>query len=103
MTNERTRLPPKESKALILEAAVAAAVTHGYAAFTRKQVAAIAEKSPALVTVYFKSMPLLRRAVMRQAIKDEALPIIAQGVALGDATALKAPAELRARALGSLK
>jgi AcrR family transcriptional regulator len=96
-------MAPKERKAEILQAALKVAAICGLTTFTRAQVADEAGISPASVNKYFTTMAQLRRDVMRAAVRDECLKLIAQGIVLGDKQALKAPAELRARALASVR
>lgn len=98
-----TRKAPVERKAEILQAALHCAAAHGFASFTRDQVAERANVCPASVNRYFNTMANLRRDVMRAAVRDRVLPVIAQGLVLRDRHALKAPADLRAQALGSVK
>jgi len=93
------RLPPKERKKLLLDAATAAAVEHGYGRFTREHVAQRAEVGPSLVNKYFTTMALLRRAVMGAAIKDENLSIIREGIVLRDSRAMKVGDELKKKAM----
>ena len=98
----KTRMKPADRKNAILDAAVATASKVGFANLRLAQVAQIAECSNALVVQHFATMVQLRRAVMRKAIKDRTLPIIAAGIAIGDPTAAKVPPELRKAALASL-
>nr|WP_297388215.1 helix-turn-helix domain-containing protein [uncultured Roseateles sp.] len=97
------RLPPKDRKAAILDAALLVAADKGYARMTRDDVAGAAGVSPALVSTYFTTMAQLRRDVMRAAVKREVLPVLAQGLVARDSQALKASDDLRARALGSVR
>jgi AcrR family transcriptional regulator len=100
MTYEK--LSGAEREVQILAAAVTAAETYGYTRFTLQQVATIAGVDKSLPIHYFGTMVKLRRKVMRAAIKRECLAVIAQGLALRDPHAQKAPDELRQRALQSL-
>ncbi len=61
---------------------------------TRDNVAAIAHCSPALVSHYFPTMPQLKRAVMREAIRIKDAKIVAFGLMNQDEQARKAPEEL---------
>lgn len=97
------RMAPKERKAEILEAALKVATVCGFTTFTRAQVADEAGISPASVNKYFTTMAQLRRDVMRAAVREGSLKLIAQGIVLGDKQALKAPDELKARALASVR
>lgn len=93
----------RERKAAILAAALALAPSVGYARLTRDDIGRRAGMAPALVSYYFGTMPDLRRAIMREAIRVECLAVIAQGLAVRDRHALRASDELRRRALDSLK
>lgn len=98
----RSRRDPETRKSLILAAALTVAERDGFANVTRKAIAAEAYVSEPLVNKYLGTLPQLRRTVMRQAIKHELLSIIAQGIAGGNAYALKASPELKAKALATL-
>lgn len=69
---------------------------------TREGIARAAGVSDALVTYHLGTMADLRRAVMREAVRAECLPVIAQGITARDRHALKAAPELRQKALASL-
>lgn len=96
------KLEARERLSQILAAALKAAAKHGYQRITREAIARAAGVSEALVTHYMGTMPELRRAVMREAIRTECLPVVAQGVASRDRHALKAPHPLQQKALDSL-
>lgn len=96
------RLKPTDRKRHILAAALADARKRGYMQVTLLSVADAAECSRGLVIHYFATMQQLRRAVMRAAIANRDLPIVAQGLAARDAQALKAPEDLRKAALASI-
>lgn len=95
------RLEPNERKRSILHAAVTMARTHGWLNMTREHVARQAGVSVGLVSRYLGTMPRVRQHVMREAIRLEHAEIVAQGLAINDAIALKAPDALR-RAAGRL-
>ncbi len=87
----------------ILEAAVRVASSPGgWSKLTRETVARAAGCSDALVSVHFGTMTVLRRDIMRHAIRARCLPIIAQGVAAGDKRAVAAPDALKREALATL-
>ena len=86
----------------ILSVAVELAVEVGYYNITRDAVAAAAGVSFGLVSKYFGTMTQLKNDVMRRAIKQETLSIIAQGLANGDKRAKNAPLALRTAAVGEL-
>ena len=94
----KQRLPPNDRRALVLEAALYAAEHRGYRCMTRDHIAARAEVSPSLVSLYLGTMPQLRRVVMREAVKRKIVRIVAQGLAERDPAALRADLALRARA-----
>lgn len=96
------RMAPADRKASILDAALAAARKHGYNDFRLVHVAELAECSTGLVMSYYKTMAQVRRDVMRAAIRDELLPIIATGIVLKDPYCRKITPELRARALATI-
>ncbi len=101
MNTPRLRLKPKDRKLQILDAMLAEAEATGYTRVTREAIATRAACSPNLVSNYFKTMPQLRRTLMRNAVRQERLKIIAEGVVLKDPHALEAPEELRKRALAA--
>jgi hypothetical protein len=86
----------------ILAAAVRLACDVGYTHVTRDAIALAAGCSPALVSEMFGTMCATRRVIMRAAVANHVLPVIAQGLALRDPHALRAPAELRVLAAESL-
>jgi AcrR family transcriptional regulator len=96
------RLKPTDRKAQILEAAVQLSAAQGYSHVTREGIATAAECAPGLVSNYFGTMTNLRRDIMRAAIRQRNLTIIAQGLAAKDAHACKAPDELKKAALETL-
>ncbi len=96
------RLPPADRKQQIMAAALIAAKRIGYTSVKRSDIAEEAEVTNSLVSRYWGTMPKLRRAIMRRAIKLEHLTIIAQGLVANDANALKAPQALKQQALQQL-
>lgn len=99
---KQQRLHPRERTELILSAAVDVAKEKGFFNVTRENVATKAGCSVGIITLRFKTMPALRSAVMRRAVRDKVLTIIGQGVAAGDRIASTVPASLRKRAVASL-
>lgn len=73
-----------------------------YQRITREQIARSAGIPPSLIAYHCGTMADLRRDIMREAVRVEHLPVIAQGLAMRDRHAQKAPEELRQRALQSL-
>lgn len=96
------RLDPKQRTQQILSAAVKVAKRNGYLNITREDVAAEAGCSIGLVTLRFQTMTQLKRAVIRHAVKEQVLEVIAQGIVAKDAHALRAPEELRKQAVAAL-
>lgn len=79
----------------ILAAAVAEAQAKGFHAVTRQGVAARAGVSEALVSHHMGTMVSLKRNIMRAAVRDGIVSIVAEGLASRDKQALKASEELR--------
>ena len=98
----RQRLTPTLRKAEILQSAIFLAEEYGYKSFTRSNVASRAGCSEGLVTKYFPTINILRRAVVGAAISQENLNIIAQALVMGDPRARKAPENLRRQAAETL-
>jgi hypothetical protein len=98
----KSRVNAKDRKKQILTAAVDLAQAEGFHHITREGVAAAAGVSEGLVSKHFGTMAALRRAVMRAAINQEILEIVAQGLSIGDPCAIKAPDALKADAARSL-
>ena len=96
------RLNPEVRSQLIIDAGLRVASVHGWRAVTREKVANEAQISPAMINIRFSTMAQLLRSVMRKAIEDKMLHVIAQGYAAGDPTALKIDDELKRLAFSSL-
>ena len=99
---KQTKMHPSDRIAQILDAALVVASKVGYARLTREDIAKRADVPASLISYHLGTMPALRRKIMREAIRTECLPVVAQGLAIRDRFALKAPADLRARAVASL-
>ena len=89
------RLDPVVRTAELLRTAVEVASVRGWRAMTRECVAVAAGVSPALVSARLGTMDALRRSVMRAAIRQQVVSIVAEGLAVGDPHARKAPDELK--------
>lgn len=99
----KRRLLPDDRKAEILNAALKLAERPGgWSKLTRDLVAQTAGCADGLVSKYFGTMITFRRTIMRAAIKDNNLSILAQGLASNDPTARKIPPELKVKALHEL-
>lgn len=89
----------KIETSVILKAAMFVAERDGFNKITRKQIALKAGVSLGVVSQAFGTMVKLKRTVMRRAIKDEILSIIAVGLGMRDKTAMKATDEIKRKAL----
>jgi AcrR family transcriptional regulator len=92
------RLPKGERRAEILQAALDIAGSVGVDKVTLTDVARRVGVTHNLVLHYFKTVTQLRRDVMRAAVKQRIVPIVARGIFLRDAHALKADDALKAAA-----
>ncbi len=99
----QTKLCARQRTEQILAAALAIAPRVGYARLTRDEIAERAKVPPSLVSYHLGTMTEARRLIMREAVRVECLPVIAQGLACKDRHALKASEELRTRAIESLR
>lgn len=86
----------------ILIAAIFVAERDGFNNINREEIARKAGVSTGVVSQAFGTMIKLKRTVMRHAIQDENIEIIAAGLGVRDKTAMKAPDELKRRALDHL-
>lgn len=93
-----SRLTHKVRKAELIAVALKVARIHGYTNMTRAQIAEEAKVTDSLVSKYWGTMHQVRRSVMRHAIISKDAVIVAQGLAVKDEIALKAPDELRRQA-----
>ena len=92
----------KETKERILQAAVTVAARDGYHAMRRDEIALEADCAASLINTYFHTMVQLRAAVMRRAVRDRVVPVVLAGLAINDAQALKAPADLKSEVFASM-
>lgn len=92
------RADSKSRKDHILRHALRLAERWGYDKITRADIADAAGISASLVTHHFGSMDWLRRMVMVEAVKQERIKVIAQGLANRSETARYAPTKLKHRA-----
>lgn len=96
------RMKPEVRREYILGVALDLAEVKHYLKITRFQLAEQCDISEGLVTHYFGTMTKLRRDIIRHAIKERRLPIIAQGLTSNDPHARKAPPELQREALNNV-
>lgn len=87
----------------LIAAALVVAEREGYMTMTREQIAAEAQCSPGLVSLHLGTMPAMRRMVMRAAVRQRVLRVVAQGLAMRDPVALKADATVRGAAVAGLQ
>ena len=99
MRKTRRREKPTVRKEQILHAAIELASKVGYQVILRDEIAAIIGASPALISFHFATMEQLRSEVMRAAIEREILPIIAQGLSIGDKQTQNLKPELRQKVI----
>lgn len=100
---KRRRLDKTIRHEEIMSAALAEASANGYQWITREGIAQRAGCSAGLVTNYFGTMIQLKRSVVRAAIAQRVLPVIAQALADGNEHARSAPEDLKAAALATIK
>ncbi len=86
----------------ILTAGLEIAKASGLAAVSGRSIAAALGVTRTTVMYHISSMPVLRRDIMRLAIKAEELAVIAEGLATGSLIAKNAPEALRRRAAEGL-
>lgn len=79
----------------LLQAALKLAEKEGWRTLTRDAVAAAAGVSGALVTVRLGTMDSLRRMVMRAAVRQRCVAVVAEGLVVGSPHARKADEALR--------
>lgn len=95
---KKGRINKRDRSAQLLTVGVLCAKEHGLYKITREQIANRAGVSESLIRKYFKTMDALRRAILREAVRNGVIEIVATGLAAGDPTARKAPPELKERA-----
>lgn len=89
------RSDPAARTAELLKVALNLAAAEGWRTLTRDRIAQVAGVSPALVSVRLGTMEALRRSVMRAAVKDRVVAVVAEGLLVGDKQARKADTSLR--------
>lgn len=90
------RLDPKDRTQQLLSVALHLAAREGWANLTHSAVAKTAGVSNGLVVSRLGTMAALRRSVMRAAVAQGVVPVVAEGLAAGDKHARKADEALRA-------
>lgn len=97
-----TRKDPKARYAAILDAAVKEATEKGVSNILRKDIALRAGVSEPMVNKHLGTITQTKRLIMRKAISDGVLPIIAEGLATREPHAMKISDELKQAALNTL-
>jgi len=95
----KTKTNPELRKDQIINVAVEIARKTGCYNLTRQDIANKANVSLALINLYFGTMNQLKIAVMRRAVKQGIIEIIAEGLGNNDPQACKATKELKEKAL----
>lgn len=85
----------KERAAALLQAALDLAARQGWHSLTHESIATVAGVSPSLVKVRLGTIADVRRAVMRAAVKQRCVRVVAQGLAVNDRAARAADYLLR--------
>lgn len=98
MTSSRLAPQVRTDQLTIVALALAEKAKGGYRSVSRSEIAEAAGVAPSLVSARLGTMDNVRRAIMRQAIKTENVKVLAQGLAVGDSHARKAPDALRQKA-----
>ena len=95
----RRRMSPAARYDEIISAAVRRSIDLGYNKISREDVALAAHCSPALVSQYLGTLTHMRRQIMRAAVTNEVLEVIAQGIVMGDKHAMRALESIRRMAI----
>ena len=92
----QTHLSAPDRTSSLLAVALLLAAQDGWRDLTRDALARTAGVSPALVSERLGTMDALRRSLMRAAVKQRVVSIVAEGLLARHPQALKADAALRA-------
>lgn len=95
----KTKVNPRLRKKQIINIAIDIAREKGLNNLSRSELSNRAKCSPALIHSHFGTMNQLKRQIMRAAIQQEIIEIIAEGLGNNDPQACKAPAELKGKAI----
>ena len=90
-----TRLSPAARTAALLHVALRLAAANGLHALTHASIASAAGVTNGLVVARLGTMEQVRRSVMRAAVRERCVPVVAEGLARRDVHAGKADSELR--------
>ena len=86
----------KQRAADLLQVALGTATSQGWHSLTHESIATVAGVSPSLVKVRLGPIADVRRAVMREAVRQRVLRVVSEGLIAHDRTARRADAALRA-------
>jgi AcrR family transcriptional regulator len=89
------KFKPEDRKAQIIAEALRQARQRGYQNVRVEHIAEVLSITPGLIYHYYKTVPLLKRAIMGAAIAQRVPEIVAQGLVSKDPRALNAPDELK--------
>lgn len=98
-----TRMSPLDRRAQILACALDEAKRVGYMNVDRGHISRRLDISRGTITRYFGALPHLRAAIMRAAITQGCVQVVAQGLAARDPLAQAAPERIRQLAIASLQ
>lgn len=98
----KSRIDPELRKKHILDIALVMAAKVGYHNLTRDGIANKANMSTGIITQRFGTIGKLKNLVLRTAIQQEILCIIAQGLANNDPQTQRLPKELKEKTLQSM-
>ena len=87
----------------IIAAGLSLAAAKGYQRVSRADLAQAVSVAEGTVSLHFGTMAQFRRSLMRAAVHQRNLAVLAQGLAARDHEALKAPASLRDAAANTLR
>lgn len=93
------RIDPDERKQQILDAAIKLAKQVGYHSITRDGVAQELGISHGLINNYFNTIEQLKKEVIKKAIEEQILEIIAQALGMGDKQILKISKDIKDKVL----
>lgn len=93
-----TRLDPKRRTDELLAVALRLAAANGWRTLTHADVAQAAGVSPGLVVARLGTKTSMLRDVMRAAVREGVVAVVAEGLAVSDKQAMRADEQLRERA-----
>lgn len=99
---ERTRLDPEARKTDILDVALKLARKIGYKSVTATELAKACDCGHPLIFYHFKSMMILKDAIMEEAVRLEDPIVLMQGLSDKNPIAVAAPDHLKQKAIKSL-